>query len=212
MISIALRQSIRPMRKAAKGDIVIGAMPKPADTSETARLRWVSNQRVTVAINGGRIAETDTPTSAPKQSWNWKRLVARLASARPTPSRTVPIRTTVRGPMRSTSSPQARPEAAIVRKPIVIALETPVRDQPVAAVSGTRNTGRQNIAPIATQPRKPPAATITQRYGDCVIVGLRRRLVGRHGFLVNPARERIASDWFQAAPDFPLGAFLSRAL
>ena len=90
---------------------------------------------------------------------------------RPAPSRITPIKTTVRGPMRSTSNPQARPDAAIVRKPIVMALETPVRDQPVAAVSGTRNTGRQNIAPIATQPRKPPAATITQRYADCVIMG-----------------------------------------
>ena len=189
MISIALRQSIRPISKAANGDIVIGAMPNPAETSETARLRWVSNQRVTVAIKGGRIAETETPTSAPKASWNWRRLVARLASASPTPSRTVPISTTVLGPMRSTSSPQARPEAAIVRKPIVIALETPVRDQPVAAVSGTRNTGRQNIAPIATQPRKPPAATITQRYGDCVIVGLRTRLVGRSRISRQPGAE-----------------------
>ena len=172
MTSIALRQSIRPMSKAANGDMVIGAMPNPAETSETARLRWVSNQRVTVAINGGRMAEIETPTSAPKKSWNSKRLVARLESARPAPSRIVPMRTTGRGPMRSTSRPQARPEAAIVRKPMVIALDTPVRDQPVAAVSGTRNTGSENIAPIATQPRKPPAATITQRYGDCVIQGL----------------------------------------
>ena len=60
------------------------------------------------------------------------------------------------------------------------------RDQPVAAVSGTRNTGRQNIAPIATQPRKPPAATITQRYGDCVIQGLRSWFVGRRQPRVSP--------------------------
>ena len=68
MTSMALRQSIRAISQAASGDMVIGAMPNPAETSETARLRWVSNQRVTVAIKGGRIAEIETPTSAPKES------------------------------------------------------------------------------------------------------------------------------------------------
>jgi hypothetical protein len=28
---------------------------------------------------------------------------------------------------------------------------------------GRRKTGSENMAPIATQPKKPPAATITQR-------------------------------------------------
>ena len=41
--------------------------------------------------------------------------------------------------------------------------EIAVRDQPVAADIGCRNTGREKIAPIATQPMNAPAATITQR-------------------------------------------------
>ena len=52
---------------------------------------------------------------------------------------------------------------AMARKPIVMALDMPVRDHPVAAAIGARNTGSANIAPIATQPSSPPAATMTQR-------------------------------------------------
>jgi hypothetical protein len=52
---------------------------------------------------------------------------------------------------------------AIARKPIVIALDTPVTDQPVSRAIGCRNTGSENMPPIATQPSSPPAATITQR-------------------------------------------------
>ena len=52
---------------------------------------------------------------------------------------------------------------AIARKPCVIALETPVTDQPVAFAIGCRNTGSENMPPIAAQPSSPPAATITQR-------------------------------------------------
>ena len=52
---------------------------------------------------------------------------------------------------------------AIARKPIVMALDTPVTDQPVSRVIGCSNTGSENIAPMATQPSRPPAATITQR-------------------------------------------------
>src|ERR1043165_568061 len=44
MTTSEVRQSLRLTSQAAKGDIVIGAMPKPADTSDTARLRFVSNQ------------------------------------------------------------------------------------------------------------------------------------------------------------------------
>ena len=49
---------------------------------------------------------------------------------------------------------------------MVMAVDTPV-DRPagVLARSACRNTGSENIAPIATQPSRPPAATITQRYG-----------------------------------------------
>jgi hypothetical protein len=46
---------------------------------------------------------------------------------------------------------------------MVIANEIPVRDQPVARVMGTRKTGKENIAPIATHPRRPPEATMTHR-------------------------------------------------
>ena len=46
---------------------------------------------------------------------------------------------------------------------MVMALETPVVDQPVSSEMGLSSTGSENIAPIATQPSRPPAATITQR-------------------------------------------------
>jgi hypothetical protein len=44
-----------------------------------------------------------------------------------------------------------------------MALETPVTDQPVSRAIGCNSTGRENIDPIATQPKSPPAATITHR-------------------------------------------------
>jgi hypothetical protein len=53
---------------------------------------------------------------------------------------------------------------AMAMKAIVIALDTPATDHPVACEIGKRNTGSENMAPIATQPSNPPAATITQRY------------------------------------------------
>jgi hypothetical protein len=52
---------------------------------------------------------------------------------------------------------------AMAIKPNVMALDTPVMDHPVAREMGRRNTGSENMAPIARQPRTPPAATITQR-------------------------------------------------
>jgi hypothetical protein len=36
-------------------------------------------------------------------------------------------------------------------------------DHPVSSAMGRRNTGSENIAPMATQAKRPPAATITQR-------------------------------------------------
>ncbi|MNY71347.1 hypothetical protein D3C86_2096660 [compost metagenome] len=51
---------------AASGDMVIGAMPMPAETRDTARLRWVSNQPVTQAIIGAKIAAVAAPTRRPK--------------------------------------------------------------------------------------------------------------------------------------------------
>lgn len=55
---------------------------------------------------------------------------------------------------------------AIAMKPSVIAPEIPVIDQPVSRAIARRNTGSENIAPIAMQPIRPPAATITQRYRE----------------------------------------------
>src|SRR5690242_15201404 len=40
-ICMVVRQSWLETSQATIGDIVIGAMPMPADTSDTARLRWV---------------------------------------------------------------------------------------------------------------------------------------------------------------------------
>ncbi len=67
-ICIEVRQSWFETSQAASGDIVMGAMPMPADTSETARLRCVSNQPVTVAIIGAKIAEIEPPTINPKMN------------------------------------------------------------------------------------------------------------------------------------------------
>ncbi len=68
MISIDVRQSWLDISHAAKGDIVIGAMPIPAETSDTARPRCVSNHPVTQAIIGAKIADVAPPTSTPKIS------------------------------------------------------------------------------------------------------------------------------------------------
>jgi hypothetical protein len=54
--------------------------------------------------------------------------------------------------------------SAMAMNPTVIALETPVTDHPVSREMGNRKTGNENMAPIATQPSKPPAATMIQRY------------------------------------------------
>src|ERR1700675_2496759 len=67
-ICIEVRQSWFEISQAASGDIVIGAMPMPADTSDTARLRWVSNQPVTQAIIGAKIAAQAAPTISPKMN------------------------------------------------------------------------------------------------------------------------------------------------
>jgi hypothetical protein len=86
-----------------------------------------------------------------------------LAKARLAAKATEPINTTRREPTRSARVPQAMLASAMATKPIVMALDTPVTDQPVAREMGKRKTGSENMAPIATQLSKPPAATITQR-------------------------------------------------
>ena len=67
-ICIEVRQSWCETSQAANGAIVIGAMPMPAETSDTARLRWVSNQPVTHAIIGAKIAAQAAPTISPKMN------------------------------------------------------------------------------------------------------------------------------------------------
>src|SRR6476660_3012139 len=64
-ICIEVRQSWCETSQAANGAMVIGAMPIPAETSDTARLRWVSNQPVTHAIIGAQIAAQAAPTISP---------------------------------------------------------------------------------------------------------------------------------------------------
>jgi hypothetical protein len=54
------------MSRAANADIVIGAIPMPAETRDTARLRCVSNQPVTQAIMGAKMAAVAPPTTKPK--------------------------------------------------------------------------------------------------------------------------------------------------
>src|SRR3954468_4726788 len=73
MIRSEVRQSWIETSHAASGDMTIGAMPIPAETSETARLRRVSNQPVTQAIIGAKIAAVAPPTASPKISWKARR-------------------------------------------------------------------------------------------------------------------------------------------
>ena len=61
-------QSWLEMSRAASGDMVMGAMPMPAETRDTARLRCVSNQPVTQAIMGAKMAAAAPPTATPKMS------------------------------------------------------------------------------------------------------------------------------------------------
>src|SRR5580698_4203785 len=96
--------------------------------------------------------------------------VARLASARAVAKTLDPISTIRRGPKRSDRFPQMMLPKAMARKPKVMALDMPVMDHPVSREMGRRKTGSENIAPIATQPKMPPAATITQRYFNLLMV------------------------------------------
>ena len=67
-ICIEVRQSWLETSQATSGDMVIGAIPMPAETSDTARLRLVSNQPVTVAIIGAKIAAVAPPTITPNMN------------------------------------------------------------------------------------------------------------------------------------------------
>ena len=68
----------------------------------------------------------------------------------------------MRGPNLSLSAPHPKAATPIVRKSSVMALEIPVRVQPVASDMGCRKTASENSAPIATHPISAPAPTITQ--------------------------------------------------
>src|SRR5205823_10231971 len=96
--------------------------------------------------------------------------VARLARARLAASAVDPITTTRRGPKRSDRFPQIMLASAMATKPIVIALDTPVTDHPVSFEIGSRKTGSENMEPIAIQPKRPPAATITKQYEKLAIL------------------------------------------
>src|SRR5438105_12987338 len=65
MISCALRQSWVASSQAASGEIVIGATPMPAETSDTARLRLLVNHAVTAVIIGTTKLPADKPTITP---------------------------------------------------------------------------------------------------------------------------------------------------
>ena len=145
------------------GDMVMGAIPMPAETSETASARWVSNQPVTQAIIVAKMADAAPPMPTPNTTWKARSEVIRLASASDVTSSKAPISTTRRGPMRSDRLPQAMPPTAMVRKPMVMAVETPVTDQWVALATASSITGRLNIEPMATQPSRPPAARTMAR-------------------------------------------------
>src|SRR3954471_16154916 len=67
-ICIVVRQSWDETSQATTGDMVKGAIPIPAETSDTARLRWVSNQPVTQAIIGAKMAAVALPTRSPNTS------------------------------------------------------------------------------------------------------------------------------------------------
>ena len=62
------RQSWLSSIRAAMGDMVTGASPIPAETRDTARLRCVMNQPVTLAIIGANNAAMAPPANRPKQS------------------------------------------------------------------------------------------------------------------------------------------------
>jgi hypothetical protein len=53
------------MSQRANGEMVMGATPMPAETSETAKLRLSSNQAVVAAIMGAKKVLAARPTKMP---------------------------------------------------------------------------------------------------------------------------------------------------
>ena len=65
MTNMAVRQSYAVISQRANGEIVSGATPMPAETSDTARLRCLSNQAVVSAIIGAKNVLAARPTRIP---------------------------------------------------------------------------------------------------------------------------------------------------
>ncbi len=63
--SMALRHPYVSIRRLANGVITIGATPPPTDTSDTARLRCLSNQPSVVEMIGAKKAPPAAPTMPP---------------------------------------------------------------------------------------------------------------------------------------------------
>ena len=98
----------------------------------------------------------------PNASWNSARLVARLASTMPSPKQHAARQHDDLRPEAVAEAPQAKAAKPITRKLRVMAVEMPVRVQPVSTEIGCRKTASENIAPMLTQVISAPAATITQ--------------------------------------------------
>jgi hypothetical protein len=75
----------------------------------------------------------------------------------------------MRVPNRSDSVPHRKAAAPIHKKLSVAAVEMPVRDQPVAAAKGAKNTPSESIAPMLRQVISMPAATTTQPYDSFML-------------------------------------------
>ena len=94
------------------------------------------------------------PTSRPKMSWNCTSEVARLASARLAASTTDPISTTRRGPNRSARRPRPGWPSHGEKADRHGAGDAGDRPAGIPRI-GRRNTGSENMAPMATQPEGP---------------------------------------------------------
>src|SRR6185312_9816655 len=64
-VSMAKRQSCVTISQRASGAIRVVPSARPADTSDTARLRWRVNQLAVAAVNGTYTAPAARPTAVP---------------------------------------------------------------------------------------------------------------------------------------------------
>ena len=94
--------------------------------------------------------------------WNWVSEPAWLAVTMPAPSSKPPQSTTARVPKRSDSAPQRNEPMPMQSQLRSAAVETPVRDQPVASDMGWRKMLSESIEPTPMQVTTMPAPTMTQ--------------------------------------------------